>query len=190
MGSRQRTVSVVALVVVGALLGALAVGGQVLYSYYVLRPWLHHPLIFGVSGCVALAIAWVVGVRQPLVKWVGVALMVLVSASAVSIAWLVSGFGEDLVELSRHPAPDGRMELVVYEGHNIIDPTWELRVFTRNGLLSKESDLGCVNADLMSLTRIDWVGQRTLRAELSRGEPVDINLDASGRPDTTLHEGC
>ena len=82
------------------------------------------------------------------------------------------------------------MELVVYEGQNIIDPTWELRVYTRNGLLSRENDLGCVNSDIVALEDIEWVDTRTLRAQLSRGGLVDITVGANGRPDRVLHEGC
>src|SRR5262245_46655585 len=125
----------VVLGVLGVLLCALMMAGKLLYSYYVLRPVLHHPLMFGVAGCVALAAAWGLGVRHLVIKWVGVVLIVLAAAGLVGLAWVATIFRSNLTELERFAAPGGNMELVVYEGQNMIDPTWELRVHTRNGLL-------------------------------------------------------
>jgi hypothetical protein len=68
--------------------------------------------------------------------------------------------------------------------------TWELRLHTRRGLLSRESNLGCVNSDVMSLDLVQWIGPRTVRVGLSRGGVVDIVVDDQGRPDRTVNGGC
>lgn len=57
MSYRFRTAAVV-LAVLGVLLWVLAVAGLLVNDYYQLRPWLHHPFIFGTAGCASLAIAW------------------------------------------------------------------------------------------------------------------------------------
>jgi hypothetical protein len=82
--------------------------------------------------------------------------------------------------------------LIVYSGSAMFapDPTLELRLHTRNGLLSRERDLGCVNLDSLTLSNVVWVGPRTVRAHLSRGETVDITLSESGRPDRQVEGGC
>lgn len=66
---------------------------------------------------------------------------------------------------------------------------WELRLRTRDGLLSREYDLGCVNADVLGLNGIGWTGPRTIRAVLSTGV-VDIAVDDAGRPTHTVDGGC
>ena len=55
----------------GVVLCALALAGRLLHSYYVLRPWLDHPVIFGVTGCLALAAAWALGIGHAVLKPVG-----------------------------------------------------------------------------------------------------------------------
>jgi hypothetical protein len=184
------TAAALALAGLGALLWALVLAGGLLHDYYLLRPWLHHPLIFGIGGGLMLAAAWVLGIRQMAVKLVGVVLLLSAVVVGVGLVWLGFAFSQRLTELSRLSAPDGAMELIVYEGQNIIDPTWELRVRTHKGLLSRESDLGCVNSDVLALEDIDWVAPRTLRAYLSRGETVDLTLDDRGRPAARLERGC
>ena len=70
-GSRSTAAAVLTLF--GATLCALAVGGFLIYRFYVLRPYLFHPVMFGVSGALALAVACTVGFRRPLLKWLGIA---------------------------------------------------------------------------------------------------------------------
>ena len=70
------------------------------------------------------------------------------------------------------------------------DPTLELRLHTRNGLLSRESDLGCVKLDSGTLSNVEWVAPRTVRAHLTRGKTADITLSESGRPDRQVEGGC
>jgi hypothetical protein len=133
---------------------------------------LDHPLIFGATGCLALAIAWGLGIRHAVLKPLGMVLLAMAAAGVVRLAWLASAFDADLREVSRHPAPDGSMELTVYSGSGFIssDPTWELRPYTRNGLLSRESDLGCIDSNTEYLNNIEWVGPRTVRVHLE-GSP-------------------
>jgi hypothetical protein len=187
---RQRT-AVALLTLIGALLCALAVAGLVLYRFQLLRPWLYHPAIFGVPGCIALAVAGGLGFRRPLIKWLGVTLFLLAAVAAGFVGWLTSAFTSELTEEARYQSPDGSMELVVYGGSGFTspDPVWELRMHTREGLLSRENDLGCVNPDTVSLTGIDWIGPRAVRVGLSTGV-VDIALDDRGRPDRTIDGGC
>ncbi len=70
------------------------------------------------------------------------------------------------------------------------DLTWELRLHTRRGPLSRESDLGCVNSDVMALNVIQWIGPRTVRVGLSRAGAVDVVVDDQGRPNRTVNGGC
>lgn len=191
--SRTRRASnvVAILTLVGASLGALAVTGLLLYRFFELRPWLYHPALFGVPGFVALAVAWGLGIGRPLLKWPGVIVLVLTAAGAGLVGWMTASVADQPSAQSRHVSPDGRMELVIYGGSGFVapDPVWELRMHTRRGLLSRESDLGCVNSEILSLNRIDWVGPQTVRIGLSRGA-IDINLDGDGRPDRTVEGGC
>lgn len=187
---RFRTAAVV-LAVLGVLLWVLAVAGLLVNDYYQLRPWLHHPFIFGTAGCASLAIAWGVGIRHRVLKPVGIVLFAMAGVVVVGLAYLAMAFGENPGdELSPHPSPDGSMEVIVYEGQNIIDPTRELSVRTQNGLLSREKDLGCVNLDSNRLEGIEWVGPSTVRVHLGRGERIDVTVDESGRPGQTIHLGC
>jgi hypothetical protein len=189
--NRLRVVAVV-LAVLGVGLCALALAGRLLHSYYVLRPWLDHPVIFGATGCLALAAAWGLGIGHAVLKPVGMVLFAMAGAGVIGLSCLASAFDQDLREVSRHPAPDGSMELIVYSGSAMFapDPTLELRLHTRNGLLSRERDLGCVNLDSETLSNVEWVGPRTVRAHLFRGEMADISLSESGRPDRQVECGC
>lgn len=187
---KKRTAAGV-LTIVGALLCAAAIGGLVLYRFYLLRPYLFHPLLFGVTGGIALALACGLGLRRPVVRWLGVAVCLLGAAAIGFIGWFASAFQTDLTAESRLESADRSMELVVYSGSAVMapDPIWELRLHTRQGLLSQEHDLGCVNADVLALNGIDWTGPRTLRVTLSSGV-VDITVDGDGRPDRTVDGGC
>jgi hypothetical protein len=188
---KHRTTAAAILTLVGALLCAAAVAGIVLYRFYLLRPYLFHPLLLGVTGGLALAVACGLGLRRPLVKWLGVAVCVSGAAAIGFIGWFASAFQSELTAESRHASPDGSLELVVYSGSAFAapDPVWELRLHTAQGLLSQEYDLGCVNADVLSLNGIGWAGPRTVRAVLSSGS-VDITVDDAGRPDRTVGGGC
>ncbi|KRD12009.1 hypothetical protein ASE48_31435 [Mycobacterium sp. Root265] len=188
---KHRTTTVGVLTIVGALLCAAAIGGFLLYRFHLLRPYVFHPLLFGVTGGLALALACGLGLRRPLARWIGVAVCVLGAAAIGFIGWFASAFQTDLTAESRLESADGSMELVVYSGSAVMapDPIWELRLHTRQGLLSQERDLGCVNADVLSLNGIGWTGPRTLRVALSSGV-VDIAVDGDGRPDRTVDGGC
>jgi hypothetical protein len=187
---KHRTAALV-LTIVGALLCALAIGGIVAYRFYLLRPWLFHPLLFGITGGVALALAIVLGIRKPLLRWLGASVCVLAAGTVAFAGWFATAFQPDLTEQSRQQSADGTLELVVYTGTAFVapDPVWELRVLNRDGLLAQQFDLGCVNADSQSLNAIGWSGQRTIRAVLSSGI-VDIAVDGDGRPDRTVDGGC
>jgi len=120
--------------------------------------------------------------------------MVLFAIAATGLGglgWLVAAFEKHPEELSRHAAPDGRMDLVVYGSSAMFapDPTRELRVHTRNGLLSRESYLGCVNLDSDRLYKAEWVAPRTVRVH-TRGETVDITVNDRGQAGARIHAGC
>lgn len=188
---KHRSTAAAALTLVGALLCAAAIGGFVAYRFYLLRPYLFHPLLFGVAGGLALALACGLGLRRPVARWLGVAVCTAGAAAIGFLGWFASAFAPDLTTESRLESADGSLELVVYGGSASVapDPLWELRLHTRDGLLSREYDLGCVNADVLSLNGIDWIGPRTLRVTLSSGV-VDIAVDGAGRPDRTVDGGC
>lgn len=188
---KHRGTAVAVLTLIGALLCAAAIGGFVLYRFYLLRPYLFHPLLFGVTGGLALALACGLGLRRPVARWLGVAVCVLGAAGIGFTGWFASVFQTDLATESRLESADGTLELVVYSGSAFVapDPVWELRLHTRQGLLSREYDLGCVNADVLSLNGIEWTGPQTLRVTLSSGV-VDIAVDGDGRPDRTVDGGC
>jgi hypothetical protein len=179
------------LTIVGALLCAAAVGGIVAYRFYLLRPWLFHPVLFVGIGGVALALACGLGLRRPVARWSGVAVCILGAGAIGFIGWFAAAFQPDLTLESRQDSADGKLELVVYSGSAFVapDPVWELRLHSRDGLLSQEHDLGCVNADVLSLNGIGWTGPRTIRAVLSNGV-VDITVDGAGLPDRTVDGGC
>jgi hypothetical protein len=187
---KHRTAALV-LTIVGALLCALAIGGIVAYRFYLLRPWLFHPLLFAAIGGAALGLACVLGLRRPLIRWGGAAVCVLGAALVAFAGWLATAFQSDLSVESQQSSPGTSLELVVLSGSATFapDPVWELRVRTHQGLLSQEYDLGCVNADVLSLNGIGWTGPRTLRVALSSGV-VDIAVDGDGRPDRTVDGGC
>lgn len=188
---KHRATWIAVLTIAGALLCAAAVGGFVLYRFYLLRPWLFHPLPFAAVGGAALALACVLGLRKPLIRWGGAAVCVLGAAAVAFAGWLATAFQSDLTVESRQPSPGASLELVVLSGSATFapDPVWELRVRTHQGLLSREYDLGCVNADVLALNSIDWIGPRTVRVTLSGGV-VDIAVDGDGRPDRTVDGGC
>lgn len=179
------------LTIVGALLSAAAVGGFVFYRFHLLRPWLFHPVAFAVAGGLLLAVACVLGLRKRAARWIGAVLCVAAAAIVAFTGWFVTALQPDLTVDSRQDSPGGDLELVVYSGSATFapDPVWELRLHTRAGLLSREYDLGCVNADTVALTRIGWSGPRTVRVALSNGI-VDITVDDAGRPDRTVDGGC
>ena len=81
--SNRLKVAAVILATLGVLLWALAVAGRLLHSYYVLRPWLDHPVMFGVAGCLALAAAWGLGIRHLVLKSVGMILFGMAGAGVV-----------------------------------------------------------------------------------------------------------
>lgn len=177
------------LAVCGVLFWGLVASGFLLFDYYRLRPFLLHPVIFGVAGCVVLAIAWGLGIRQPVLKWLGVVLIVVIGVVWGGMAWfamLLAG-GARGKESQRLPSPNGDMELVVFSGGGItIDPITSVRVYTNKGLLSRENSLGCVNGDRDGLKEVEWTGPRTVRLELLRGGTTTITLDDRGRPDQTI----
>lgn len=188
---KRRTTAVATLTLVGALLCAAAVGGFVAYRFHLLRPYLFHPLLFGIAGGLALALACVLGIRKPLPRWLGAAGCVLAAGAVAFAGWFATAFQSELTEQSRQQSADGALELVVYTGTAFVapDPVWELRVLSGDGVLSQEFDLGCVNADSQSLNAIGWSGPRTIRAVLSGGV-IDITVDGDGRPDRTVDGGC
>lgn len=179
------------LTTIGALLCAAAVGGIVLYSFYVLRPWLFHPVWFAAIGGVALALACILGLRKPVARWIGALLCLLCAGIVAFTGWFATVFQSELTLDSRHASPGGGMEIVVLRGSAAFapDPVWELRIRTDAGLLSREYDLGCVNLDAAVLNAIGWTGPRSIRAVLSNGV-VDIAVDDAGRPDRTVDAGC
>lgn len=63
--------------------------------------------------------------------------------------------------------------------------------FRAQRLATREWDLGCVNAEIEKLTRVEWLGTNELRVHLSQRGPIDFVLDEfTGRPDETLSVGC
>lgn len=180
------------LTLVGALLCSLAVGGFLLYPYFVLRPWLYHPVLFGVPGFLLLALACWLGFARTALKWAGVAVCALAAVAVGFIGWFAAAFASPMNTPSAFPSPDGRADVVVYQSTAGFAPdmTWELRLHTRRGLLSRESSLGCVNSDAMSLNLVQWIDAHTVRVGLSRGGMVDIVVDDQGRPDRTVNGGC
>lgn len=188
---KHRSTAVATLTLVGALLCAAAIGGIVAYRFYLLRPYLFHPLLFASIGGAALGLACVLGLRKPLIRWGGAAVCVLGAAVVAFAGWLATAFQSDLTVESRQPSPGASLELVVLSGSATLapDPVWELRVRSHQGLLSREYDLGCVNADVLSLNTIGWSGPTSIRAVLSSGV-VDIAVDGDGRPDRTVDGGC
>lgn len=177
------------LAMAGALLLLLAVGGRLLSGHYRLRPWLDHPVAFGIAGSALLAVAALIGIRRPAIRWAVIALFTLAGVLVAALAWFLAPFNRDLIELSRYPAPDGSAELVVLEGYNWIDPFWELRLRTNGGLLSREHGIGCVNGDFTGLEKVQWTGPQTLRVESSDGRVTEIQV-TDGRPDRLVDGGC
>jgi hypothetical protein len=180
------------LTLIGAALCSLSVGGFLLYPYFVLRPWVYHPVLFGVPGFLLLAVACVLGFGRRVLKWVGVAVCLVAAAAVGFLGWFAAAFASPMNAPSTFAAPDGSADVVVYQSTAGFAPdmTWELRLHTRRGLLSRESNLGCVNSDVMSLDLVQWIGPRTVRVGLSRGGVVDIVVDDQGRPDRTVNGGC
>ncbi|MEH3131279.1 MAG: hypothetical protein PGN27_15115 [Mycolicibacterium neoaurum] len=187
----QKQPAALILTIVGALLCAAAVGGFVFYRFYLLRPYLFHPLAFAAAGGLALAVACVLGLRRPAVRWGGALLCVLGAGVVAFAGWFATALQSDLTVDSRQAAPTGAMELIVLRGSAVMapDPVWELRVRTEAGLFSREYDLGCVNADMVSLNGIGWAGPGVIRAVLSDGI-IDIAVDGAGRPNRTVDAGC
>lgn len=175
-----------ALLIVAAVVGAVRPGNFVVFD------WLNRPFLFGSLALGLLAFAcWF----TPLARYwrLSLAGLLVVAAggwAAIGIV-IVPALRSELTELSRHRSPDGAKELWLYSGRNIIDPTWEFRLHTGNGVTERVWDLGCVNSDSETLTTVEWSGPDRLRVRLSRRGPVDISLDSSsGRPDHQLSVGC
>ncbi|MFI7680580.1 hypothetical protein [Actinophytocola sp. NPDC049390] len=179
-----------AAVLAGVLVAALVVGAW-RPGAFVVFGWLRRPGLFGTAALVLLAVAAWLGVLRPWRRFVLTGVCGVLAAFWAMIAMLTLPFREDLEEVSHHPSHDDARELVVYGGMNVIDPTWELRLLAGTGLATREWDLGCVNSDVDSLTRVEWVGTNELRVHLSRKGAVDVVLDeATGRPSRTLEVGC
>lgn len=180
------------LTLIGAALCTLAVGGLLLYPYFVVRPWLYHPVLFGVPGFLILAAACWMGFGRTALKSAGVLVCALGAAVVGFLGWFASAYASPMSEVGTFEAPDGWAQVVAYQSTAGFAPdmTWELRLHTRRGLLSRESNLGCVNSDAMSLDLIQWIGPRTVRVGLSRGGVIDIVVDDQGRPDRTVSGGC
>lgn len=172
---------------IGVCLWLLVGAGFVLSDYYRLRPLLFHPVIFGVVGSMALAVALGLVIRNQVLKWLAVVLVVLAGLAwggTVLFALLVAGGAES--EVKRLPSPDGSMELVVFSGGGFsIDPITSVRVYLNNGLLSRQNYLGCFNGKRDGLKELEWTGPRTVRIELWSDETTTIVLDDGGRPDQT-----
>ncbi|MCX2712891.1 hypothetical protein [Mycolicibacterium sp. J2] len=189
---RSSATTVAVLTLIGAVLCTLAVGGFLLYPYYLLRPWIYHPVWFGVPGFLLLALACWLGLGRAAVKWAGVAVCLLCGATVGFIGWFAAAYASPMHAVGTYRAPDGDVEVVVYQSTAGLAPdlTWELRLHTRRGLLSRESDLGCVNSDAMALNVIQWIGPRTVRVGLSRAGAIDVVVDDQGRPNRTVDGGC
>lgn len=173
---------------IGVCLWLLVAAGFLLSDYYRLRPFLFHPVIFGVAGSMALAVAFALVIRHQVLKWAAVVLVVLAGlgwGGIILFAFLVAGGHER--EVQRLPSPKGGMELVVFRGGGFtIDPITTVRVYTDKGLLSRENYLGCVNGDRDGLKEVEWTGPRTVRVELLRGGTTTVTVDDGGRPDQTI----
>lgn len=178
-------------VLAAAVLVAAAVVGRVRPGNFVVLSWLGRPFLFGALALGLLALAvWVSPLRT--FAWRAVLITALVVASVFLVLGKVfsSWFSSELSELSRHPSPDGTKELRLYRGSVTIDPTWELRLRSGSGLTERVWDLGCVNSDSESLTKVEWLGPDQLRVHLANRAPFDFVLDSStGRPDGQLKAG-
>lgn len=181
-------VAAVVLLLLGMALWALAVLGVVLESYVALRPILFHPVLFASLGCAAFATMWAVAIRPPLLRWLGLAALVGITLVVGGVGWFVMQFESNDHELSRSASPDGVMDVVVYSSSQAfsIDPYTVLQVETRRGWRSREVRLGCINHDYENFEGVEWVGDRTVRVDLGRGETVDITVNERGRPDQTV----
>lgn len=180
------------LTLIGAVLCTLSIGGVLLYPYFVLRPWFYHPVPFGVPGFVLLAVACWLGFGRAVLKWAGAAVCLCIGALVGFVGWFASAYASPMHAVGTFQAPDGSAEVVAYQSTAGFAPdmTWELRLHTRRGPLSRESDLGCVNSDVMSLNVIQWIDPRTVRVGLSQGGVIDIVVDDQGKPNRTVDGGC
>ena len=170
------------LLVAAAVLGRQRPGG------YVALSWLDRPFLFGAAALALLALTCWLAIPHQALRVGAAVLLVVLAACWAALGAVAAGLADDLPELSRHPRGD--REVVVYRGSNVIDPTWELRLFSGTGLATRVWDLGCVNSDTDVLTGIEWTGPNALRVQVS-GHPVDIALDAkTGHPDRTVSAGC
>lgn len=174
------------VLVVAAVVGAVRPGSLVVFD------WLNRPFLFGSLALGLLALAcWSAPFARHWRLLLVAALVVAAGGWAAIGTVIVPAMRSELTELSRHRSPDGARELRLYSGRNIIDPTWELRLHTGDGVTARVWDLGCVNGDIETLTRVEWIGPNRLRVHLSSLGPVDITLDSSsGRPDQQLSVSC
>ncbi len=174
------------------LIAAAALGNQQPGGFVVLG-WLDRPFLFGAVALGLLAVACWLAVPSRVWRPVSAGLLVMVALSwaTLGLAAQALSLTGDLSEHSRYRSADGGRELVVYRGSVVIDPTWELRVRSGDGLATREWDGGCINTELNSFTRAEWPGPDQLRVHLERGDPIDIRLDRStGRPDHPVSMGC
>lgn len=179
------------LVVSAALLVAAAVVGRQQPGGFVVLGWLDRPFVFGVVALGLLAGACLLAVPHRVWRPVAVGSLALAALAWAAAGVLAQSLAGDLTESSRYGSPDGGRELVVYRGSVVIDPTWELRVRSGDGLGTREWDGGCINTRQNSFTRAEWTGADRLRIHLERGNPIDLRLDrATGRPDHPVSMGC
>lgn len=170
--------------VAAAALGSARPGGFVVFDQ------LARPFLFGVAALALLAVAGWLTVRERVSRAVLTGLLAVVALGWAGLGLLAEGMRTELTELSRHASPDGDREVRVLRGSNMIDPTWELRVRSGSGLAAREWDLGCVNSDQHTFTRVEWTGRDGLRVWLSVGS-VTVTLDGgTGRPSRVLSYGC
>lgn len=181
------------LVVLAALLIAAAVLGNLQPGGFLVLVWLDRPFLFGTVALGLLALACWLAVSHRVWRPISAVLLAMVALSWAGLGVAVQALSltGDLSEHSRYKSPDGGRELVVYSGSVVIDPTWELRVRSGNGLATREWDGGCINTEQNSFTRVEWTGPDQLRINLERGDPIDMRLDsATGRPDHPVSMGC
>lgn len=180
------------LVLGGALCWVLVLANTQVRSYYRLRLLLDHPVLFTGVGTLAFALAWGLAVRGTWLKWIPVALLCVAAVGFAGLALLAVQLRTPLTEQQRIPSPDGRRMLIEYRSSGAMspDPTLEFRMRTEAGLLSRETDLGCVNLDSDRLRGVQWVDPDTVRIDIASAGPTEITVDRRGKPDRVLSAGC
>lgn len=181
------------LVVLAVVLIAAAVVGNQQPGGFVVLGWLDQPFLFGAVALGLLALSCWLAVPHRVWRPISAVLLAMIALSWAGLGVAVHALSltGDLSEHSRYRSPDGGRELVVYRGSVIIDPTWELRVRSGNGIAAREWDGGCINTEQDSFTRAEWAGPDQLRIHLAGGDPIDVRLDSTtGRPDHPVSMGC